>query len=100
MKSSRILGLLAALSLLVCTELFSQGNPPFDLEAYRAFLLSHQTMTGDQLLALHPTGSFVADARVNWDGTSEGGNTVASGVYFYHLVVGSHRQMGKMGFVK
>ncbi|MGA7159956.1 MAG: DUF3160 domain-containing protein, partial [Bacteroidota bacterium] len=43
-----------------------------------------------------PAGSFVA----RWDGTSENGNTVATGVYFYHLVVGSQQQVGKMSFVK
>lgn len=43
-----------------------------------------------------PAGNFTT----RWDGTSEGGNAVASGVYFYHLVVGNQRQVGKMSFVK
>jgi len=35
-----------------------------------------------------------------WDGTTENGLLTASGVYFYHLIVGSQRQIGKMSFVK
>ena len=43
-----------------------------------------------------PAGSFAT----RWDGTTENGNTVATGVYFYHLVVGNQHQVGKMSFVK
>ncbi len=43
-----------------------------------------------------PAGNFIAQ----WDGTDEGGFTAASGVYFYHLIVGNQRAVGKMSFVK
>ena len=43
-----------------------------------------------------PAGNFAT----RWDGTSNTGNTVATGVYFYHLVVGNQQQVGKMSFVK
>ena len=43
-----------------------------------------------------PTGNFAT----RWDGTSSNGSTVATGVYFYHLVVGNQQQVGKMSFVK
>ncbi|MGA9408480.1 MAG: DUF3160 domain-containing protein [Bacteroidota bacterium] len=43
-----------------------------------------------------PAGSFAT----RWDGTAENGNTVATGVYFYHLVVGNQHQVGKMSFLK
>ena len=43
-----------------------------------------------------PAGNFAT----RWDGTSNMGNTVATGVYFYHLVVGNQHQVGKMSFVK
>jgi hypothetical protein len=43
-----------------------------------------------------PAGNFAT----RWDGTSGNGITVATGVYFYHLVVGNQQQVGKMSFVK
>ena len=43
-----------------------------------------------------PAGNFAT----RWDGTSNTGSTVATGVYFYHLVVGNQQQVGKMSFVK
>jgi hypothetical protein len=43
-----------------------------------------------------PAGNFAT----RWNGTSSNGNTVATGVYFYHLVVGNQQQVGKMSFVK
>jgi len=43
-----------------------------------------------------PAGSFAT----RWDGTSDNGNTVASGVYFYHLIVGNQQRVGKMSFIK
>ena len=43
-----------------------------------------------------PAGNFAA----RWDGTSENGNTVATGVYFYHLIVGNQHRVGKMSFIK
>ncbi len=43
-----------------------------------------------------PAGNF----RRVWDGTSDRGNAVASGVYFYHLFVGDQLLVGKLSFVK
>ena len=43
-----------------------------------------------------PAGNFAA----RWDGTSSTGNTVATGIYFYHLAVGNQQRVGKMNFVK
>jgi hypothetical protein len=43
-----------------------------------------------------PAGNYAT----RWDGTMENGLVAASGVYFYHLIVGSQRQIGKMSYVK
>jgi hypothetical protein len=43
-----------------------------------------------------PAGNYAT----RWDGTLENGPVAASGMYFYHLIVGSQRQIGKMSFVK
>ncbi|MDD8018555.1 MAG: T9SS type A sorting domain-containing protein [Bacteroidota bacterium] len=37
---------------------------------------------------------------VRWDGTLENGKVAASGIYFYHLTVGTQRQIGKMSLIK
>jgi hypothetical protein len=43
-----------------------------------------------------PAGKFA----VRWDGMNDRGTVAASGVYFYHLLAGDQRQIGKMSFVK
>ena len=43
-----------------------------------------------------PAGNFAA----RWDGTTENGISVASGVYFYRLVVGDQHRVGKMSYLK
>jgi hypothetical protein len=43
-----------------------------------------------------PAGNYAT----RWNGTTESGTVAASGVYFYHLVVGNQRVVGKMSFVK
>jgi hypothetical protein len=48
------------------------------------------------LNAQMPAGNYAT----RWNGTTESGAVAASGVYFYHLVAGNHRAIGKMSFVK
>lgn len=48
------------------------------------------------LKSVLPSGEYA----VRWDATDGSGRAVASGVYFYHLIVGSQRQVGKMSLVK
>ncbi len=43
-----------------------------------------------------PAGNYV----VRWDGTTESGLAASTGVYFYHLIAGNQRQVGKMSLVK
>lgn len=43
-----------------------------------------------------PAGNYAT----RWNGTTEGGAVAASGAYFYHLVAGNQRAVGKMSFVK
>jgi hypothetical protein len=43
-----------------------------------------------------PAGNYTT----RWNGTTQAGVAVASGVYFYHLMVGSHRLSGKMMLIK
>jgi len=59
----------------------------YDLQGRRVRTLLHQPM---------PAGTFVT----RWNGDAEGGGQVASGVYFYHLRVGSQLRTGKMALVR
>jgi hypothetical protein len=43
-----------------------------------------------------PAGNYAT----RWNGTTESGAVAASGIYFYHLVAGNQRAIGKMTFVK
>jgi hypothetical protein len=43
-----------------------------------------------------PAGNYTT----RWEGTTQTGKTVASGVYFYHLVVGKQQLSGKMMLLK
>jgi hypothetical protein len=44
------------------------GFSQFDVEAYKQFLSSHQNMTAEQLLALHPAGTFAKGAATQFVG--------------------------------
>jgi hypothetical protein len=43
-----------------------------------------------------PAGNYAT----RWNGTDESGAVAASGVYFYHFVIGNQRAIGKMSFLK
>jgi hypothetical protein len=43
-----------------------------------------------------PAGNY----KTKWDGKNINGNSVTSGVYFYHLLVGEQKFVGKMNLVK
>ena len=42
----------------------------------------------------------IGDHRVEWFGTNNDGESVASGLYFYVFSVGSYRYSGKMMLMK
>lgn len=51
------------LSLLFLTTIFSQSN--FNIDTYKQFLQSHQNMTTDELLQMHPAGVFAGDQNLS-----------------------------------
>ncbi|MFA5832654.1 MAG: DUF3160 domain-containing protein [Bacteroidota bacterium] len=59
----------------------------YDVQGRRVKQLLQQQM---------PEGNYAA----RWDGTAENGKGAASGVYFYHLISGDQRQIGKMSLIK
>ena len=50
-----------------CQTNYSQSN--FNIDTYRQFLQSNQNMDSDQLLLMHPAGSFVGDLNLNISNT-------------------------------
>ncbi len=54
--------LFAVLLLTISPELISQSN--FNINAYKQFLQSHQNMTTDELLQMHPAGVFAGDQNI------------------------------------
>ena len=51
-------------SLLLLTFTFGQG---FDVNDYINFLQSHQNMTTEELLSMHPAGTFLGDIGMNYE---------------------------------
>lgn len=66
MKSYRIPILLAVSLFCISAVASGQGNPPFDVDAYKQFLTSHQNLTTVQLHSLYPAGTFAAEARTDF----------------------------------
>ncbi len=59
----------------------------YDVQGRKVKQLVHRKM---------PEGNYAT----RWDGTLNNGKGAASGVYFYHLVVGTQLRVGKMSYVK
>ena len=69
--------------------------------------LSHSTVElslyderGQRVRQLLKTVLSSGEHAVAWDASNDEGKTVASGVYLYHLIIGGHREFGKMSLVK
>ena len=50
---------LFAASIFTCTTVLAQGQAPFDVAAYKAYLALHASATGPSLLAEHPAPLFL-----------------------------------------
>ncbi len=55
--------LFAVLLLIISPEINPQSN--FDINAYKQFLTNNQNMETDQLLQLHPAGTFISDLNLS-----------------------------------
>ncbi len=95
MKPVRIVFLLLLPFLAFSTVAFAQGAAPFDIEAYRQFLQSHQDLATGELLGLHPAGEFAATV-----GPSSGTASYFDSInHFYELTAYEKMLLDKHGFV-
>lgn len=68
MNATRLLPLLFISVFLLSPDAIAQGTSQFDVRAYSQFLATHQNLSADQLLSLHPAGTF--SASINTPGTA------------------------------
>jgi hypothetical protein len=95
MKTSRRLPPLTCLIFGFTSLVSSQTSPSFDVEAYKSFLASHRNMTSDELLAMHPTGYFLATAPTDF-GAAKYFDSIQS---HFSLTSDEKSLLGKHGFV-
>jgi len=72
----------------------------FSLPATQQVTVAVYNMLGQQVKVLVDSYLNAGDHKIVWDGTDNAGNTVATGIYFYHVNAGQYNQTRKMAFVK
>ena len=72
----------------------------FDIPTARDVKLRVYNQLGQTVRTLVQTRMKAGSYRINWDGMSEAGHGVSSGIYFYSLEAGDYSQIRKMTLVK
>ena len=67
MRYLRLFSFVLAVAVLPLNIIYAQGSP-FNIDLYRQFLQTNQTMSASQLLSMHPAGSFASDLNVSTQG--------------------------------
>ncbi|MCK4641080.1 MAG: T9SS type A sorting domain-containing protein, partial [Candidatus Marinimicrobia bacterium] len=62
--------------------------------------LSVYNMRGEKVTTLMQGNQEAGSYRMNWDGTSQSGDMVASGIYFLRIASGSYSRTSKMIFIR
>ncbi|MCK4641077.1 MAG: T9SS type A sorting domain-containing protein [Candidatus Marinimicrobia bacterium] len=62
--------------------------------------LSVYNMRGEKVTTLIQGKQEAGSYRMNWDGTSQSGDMVASGIYFLRIASGSYSRTNKMIFIR
>ena len=62
--------------------------------------LSVYNMRGEKVATLMQGNQEAGSYRLNWDGTSQSGDIVASGIYFLRIANGSYSRTSKMVFIR
>jgi len=72
----------------------------YDLPEEGYVELSVYNMRGEKVATLLKGNQEAGSYRMNWDGTSQSGEIVASGIYFLRIVSGSYSRTNKMIFIR
>ena len=72
----------------------------FDIPTARTVQLRVYNQLGQTVRTLVDNRMKAGSYRIKWDGKTEAGNNVSSGVYFYSLEAGEYSQIRKMTLVK
>ena len=72
----------------------------YDLPEDGLVELSVYNMRGEKVATLLKGSQEAGSYRLNWDGTSQSGEIVASGIYFLRIVSGSYCKTNKMIFIR
>jgi len=62
--------------------------------------LSVYNMRGEKVTTLLQGNQKAGSYQINWDGTSQSGDMVASGIYFFRIASGNYCRTSKMVFVR
>jgi flagellar hook assembly protein FlgD len=72
----------------------------FDIPTAREVQLRVFNQLGQTVRTLVDNRMKAGTYRIKWDGKTEAGNSISSGVYFYSLEAGDFSQIRKMTLVK
>ena len=72
----------------------------FDLREPDVVVLDIYSVLGERVRIFQPGILPVGEHLIKWDGTTEAGIRVASGIFFYRIKVGEEVKIGKMVMVK
>ena len=99
-KQSQALPMVAALYQNFPNPFNPSTEIRFDIPTARDVKLRVYNQLGQTVRTLAQTRMKAGSYRINWDGKSEAGHGVSSGVYFYSLEAGDYSQIRKMTLVK
>ena len=72
----------------------------YDLPEEGYVELAVYNMLGEKVATLMQGNQEAGSYRLNWDGTSQSGEMVSSGIYFFRIVSGSYCRTNKMIFIR
>ncbi|MCK4572842.1 MAG: T9SS type A sorting domain-containing protein, partial [candidate division Zixibacteria bacterium] len=72
----------------------------FDVPTHSQVNISVFNVLGQKTVTLVDEEMNAGSYVVDWDGTSDGGNKVSSGIYFYRMEAGSFVETKKMMLLK
>jgi len=95
-------------SVLVDYQLFQNYPNPFNPVTTIHYRLASKTdinisvydMLGNHVKTLKNNTQTAGEYRIVWDGSSENGNQVSAGIYFYQLQTGNFTQIRRMIYLK